>query len=634
MGTFQSISLQFDYLPLLVVVGLAWMIPMALSVLKIRKISSVIIEIFLGYFVAKHLLHSADPESIRILEFLSLTGFIFLMFLGGLEIDMDQVILSFPRRKLSVSRLMKNPLIVGILYFLITIILAVTGAKGLSRIVDIKNTWYFSLVMVTTSVGIILPVIKNRGEVKGSFGQLLIIIAAVADILSIILFTFTAYILKNGFKLEITYILFLFGFFYLLYVLGNRLKGLNFLKKITFQLSHAASQLSVRGTIFLLLLFVVVSQYISHEVILLGAFLSGILLSLFLHKGRSLLMIKLDSMGYGFFIPVFFIMVGVKFDPSALKEFELSLIPFLIILLVMLFLIKIIPASLFVKQYGLRKALSGGFLLSSRLSLIIAASAIGLELGVISPGINASFIIMAVATCFLGPLLYNLINRNDRQAGDRTVIVGGSSKGVLLARRLNVHGKSSVIVEIDKQRYDDICSKGLNACLADGLDPNSYRNLRLLDTNYVVVEAGSGDLNVRICEMLKKDFNHERIISMANRNAVEQQLKKLEVEAIDVRRVMATTIENLILRPATYHALVETFENFNIEEIRIINPDIDGRKVKEIAFHRDAILIMVKRGNNFYIPHGETYLKNGDILHILGTDSALENTREKLGINN
>ena len=116
--------------------------------------------------------------------------------------------------------------------------------------IDIKNNWYFALIMVTTSVGIILPVIKTRGESNGAFGQMMIITAAVADILSIILFTFTAYILKNGFRLEITFILFLFAFFYLLYRLGNRFRNLSALKKITFQLSHAASQLSIRGTIF------------------------------------------------------------------------------------------------------------------------------------------------------------------------------------------------------------------------------------------------------------------------------------------------------------------------------------------------------------------------------------------------
>jgi Trk K+ transport system NAD-binding subunit len=382
---------------------------------------------------------------------------------------------------------------------------------------------------------------------------------------------------------------------------------------------------------FLILIFIVISQYISPEVILLGAFLSGILLSLFLHKERSLLLVKLDGMGYGFFIPVFFIMVGVKFDPSALKEFQMTLIPFLIVLLLLLFAIKVIPSALLIKQFGSRKAFSAGFLLSSRLSLIIAASAIGLELGVISPGINASFVIMAVATCFLGPVIYNIINIQGREPADRTIIVGGSSKGVLLARRLNVHGKASIIIEVDIQRYKDLNSKGLSVCNYDGMDPSTYVMLKMAPSNYVVVDTGSDELNILISAMLRKEFNHERIISMANGRVVEQQLKRLSVETIDMRRVMATTMETLIVRPTTYHALIESFENFSVEEITIIKPGIDGHKVREIPFHKDAILIMVKRGNNMFIPHGETYLKTGDTLNIFGTGSALENTRELVG---
>ena len=194
------------------------------------------------------------------------------MFLSGLEIDMDQVTGSFPRNRINYSRLSKNPLIIAVAYFCFTIILSYSGAIILSGIIIISNKWYFALIMVTTSVGIILPVIKTRGEAPGAFGQMMIITAAVADILSIILFTFTAYIIKNGFSIEITFILFLFAFFYLLYRFGNHFRNLSVLKKITFQLSHAASQLSIRGTMLLLLIFVVISEYISPEVILLGAF--------------------------------------------------------------------------------------------------------------------------------------------------------------------------------------------------------------------------------------------------------------------------------------------------------------------------------------------------------------------------
>jgi Trk K+ transport system NAD-binding subunit len=93
---------------------------------------------------------------------------------------------------------------------------------------------------------------------------------------------------------------------------------------------------------------------------------------------------------------------------------------------------------------------------------------------------------------------------------------------------------------------------------------------------------------------------------------------------------MASTIESLILRPATYHALIESFENFNLEEIPVTNPALDGRKVKDIAFHRDVILVMARSDDNVFIPHGETYLRTGNILYILGTETALAFTREYL----
>jgi Kef-type K+ transport system membrane component KefB/Trk K+ transport system NAD-binding subunit len=627
---FLNISLHFEFLPLLVVIGLAWIIPMAMSILRFKRIPSVIIEIFLGYFAGQFFLPNISSESLRILEFLGLTGFVFLMFLGGLEIDMDQIIYSFRGRKLSNYYFNRNPVIAAILFFILTIMLAYASSEILSLIVDLKNKWYFSLIMGTTSVGIVLPVLKNQGELTTKYGQMLIIFAAMTDILTIILFTLTAFVINNGFRIEITYILLLFLLFYFLYRLGNRLKNWPLLKKISFQLSHAASQLSIRGTIFLLLIFVVLSQYIGSEVILLGAFLSGILLSLFLHKGRSLLLIKLDGLGYGFFIPIFFIMVGVKFDLSALKEFKFTLLPFLFTLFFLLFVIKLIPSLLFTKRFGLRKSISGGFLLSSRLSLIIAASAIGLDLGIISPGINASFVIMAVTTCFLGPLLYNAIKPHEKYPPGITIIVGGSSKGVLLARRLNMHGKTSVIVENDENRYKDICAKGLKAFFSNGLDPVTYKHLGLTNSNYVFVDTGSMRMNISICEILRREFSHEKIISIANKLDIERELKRLDVETIDVTRVMATTIESLILRPATYHALIETFENFSLEEITITNPNLDGMKVKEIAFHRDIILIMARSGNNVFIPHGETYIKTGDVLYVLGTDTAMASTREYL----
>ena len=113
-------------------------------------------------------LHDALPisPSFHILEFLALSGFIFLMFLGGLEIDMDQIIASFPRRKLSYSRFVANPLLAGIAHFAIAIALSYGATLLLAHLINIPHAWYFSLIMGTTSVGIVLPVLQGRGELS------------------------------------------------------------------------------------------------------------------------------------------------------------------------------------------------------------------------------------------------------------------------------------------------------------------------------------------------------------------------------------------------------------------------------------------------------------------------------------
>jgi len=75
---------------------------------------------------------------------------------------------------------------------------------------------------------------------------------------------------------------------------------------------------------------------------------------------------------------------------------------------------------------------------------------------------------------------------------------------------------------------------------------------------------------------------------------------------------------------------VESFENFSVEEILITNKNIDGLQLNQILFNKDAILIMIKRENSFFIPHGDTYFRTGDILLVFGTQTAFEDTRYKV----
>ncbi len=628
--TLLSASAHYDYLPILIIAGIAWATPLLLSLARMKKIPSVLVEIILGFIIARFFVSGIGPEDMRILDFLAQVGLIFLMFLSGLEIDVDSIIASLPRRKITMAGFLRNPLLVGLLYFGVALLLAYASAVGLDLIVDIPHVWYFALIMVATSLGIVMPVLKERGDSHTRYGQMIIIAASISDFFGIVLFTFTAFIIKSGFRIELLFIIAIFILFYISYQIGQWASRIRFVKRLIYQLSHAAAQIQVRGSIVLILIFVVIAQYIGEEVVYLGAFLSGLVLSSLLHRERSVIQIKLDGMGFGFFIPFFFIMVGVQFDPESLMGLDASRIWFLVALLLSLYALNVLPALLWRPLFKTRKALAAGFLMSSRLSLVIVASAIGMSLGVITPEINASFILLAVVTCFLSPYLFNLIATNKVPEVGKTIIVGGSSTGVLLARRMKLHGKQTLILEKNEQRYQDIKSKGLEVVQGEGNDPEIYREIGMTANDYVVVETGNVETNIEISSLLRSHLQHERVITRGSTGKVKDSLEKLGIQTVDVIAVLATTIENLILRPTTYHALVESFENFSVEEIQVTGSKVDGSQVKEIPFHKDAILMMVKRGNSFYIPHGETYIRTGDVLHVFGTYSAFEDTRSKV----
>lgn len=625
-----SISFDFNFLPLLIVMAIAWLIPMVMSFFKIDKIPTVVVEIVAGYVIGQLFAPQFEGASFQNLEFLALAGFLFLMFQSGLEIDSKKLWSTLPRKKMNLSRFLSNPLLVGATIFLITLLLSYLSSWALSTYMSINNVWYFSLIMVTTSVGIIVPVLKNRGEINSRFGQMVVIAAAVADILSILLFTFTAFIIKHGFQVKVILIILPFIVFYVFYRGGRKLNRIQLFRRLNYELAHATSQIKVRGTFLLILFFLVVAQYLGNEITLLGAFLAGLLLAFFIPKTRSLLLLQLDGMSYGFFIPIFFIMVGIKFDPATLNEFHHSYIYILLLLLLILFLVKIIPAMLWSRLFGFRKALSGGVLIASRLSLIIAASQIGLDHGIITPGMNASVIIMAVITCLFSPVLYNFIHPSHYIEGEKTVIVGGSDVGVLLAQRLQMHGKTAVIIENSLQRYRDLKAEGLNVILGNGGNMTLYKEIALKPNDFVVVLTHEDNQNYKISARLKRELGHEKIITNVQSKQIEQKLAHMEISSLDNIRIMATTIENFIIRPTTYHALVETFENFVIEEIRITNQLINGMLIKHFPVPGESYLMLLKRGDYMYIPKGDSDLQTGDIVTVFGTESALKRIREQL----
>jgi len=166
--------------------------------------------------------------------------------------------------------------------------------------------------------------------------------------------------------------------------------------------------MGVRAAFALLLVFVALSEIADIKAIaILGAFLAGVMLSL-LFRGGTVLEQKLFGIGYGFLIPIFFISVGMQFDLGALARGGIYLVP---MLLLIAFVVKIVPSLLFLIRHSLKDSISAGVLLSSRLSLIIAMAAVGLELGLVDTAMESAIIVLALITSISCPTIFKKMHQ-------------------------------------------------------------------------------------------------------------------------------------------------------------------------------------------------------------------------------
>jgi len=368
------------YFPLFAIVVFAFLIP----ILSDRiGVPAVVGEIICGIIIGRSVLglFTGEEEGIA---FLASFGFIFLMFLAGLEIDFSQV-------EVQGAKLF----MFGTLVFLLTL------AISMSLMHQLGYGFYMALVLSTSSVGVIVPAIREQGLLKSEFGQRIIISAFVADFTTMLLLTVHTLYHEEGISWEMFLMLLVFILFFAVYYFG-KLAIWRYPERLSkwFKSGHP-SEIGVRASFALLLVFVVLSDVVGVEAIL-GAFLAGVILSLLFHGG-TVLEQKLYGIGYGFLIPIFFINVGMQFDLWALTRGWIYLVP---MLLVIAFVVKIVPSLFFIAKYSLKDSISAGVLLSSRLSLIIAMAAVGLELGFIDTAMASAIILLAIITSIICPTIF------------------------------------------------------------------------------------------------------------------------------------------------------------------------------------------------------------------------------------
>jgi Kef-type K+ transport system membrane component KefB len=365
-----------SFTDLLLVVAVAFAAPFLLGLFPRLRLPSVVAEIVAGIVIGPSVLGIVEVD--QVIEVLALIGLGFVLFLAGLEIE-------FEKLRGQVLRLTA-------LGFVVSFGIAVVVALGLSAGGLVETPLLVAIILCATALGVIVPVLKDAGEISSPFGQLIVAAASIADFGAIILLTLFfsgeggvgSTLLLLGALAALAVVVFLT-------VLGAE-RSMR-IKRDLLRLQDTTAQIRIRAAVVLFVGFAAVAEELGFEVIL-GTFIAGAIIALL---DRDEVMThpdfrgKLEAMGFGFFIPVFFVTSGVRFDLDALVA-EASNIAMVPVFLVALLVVRGLPALLYRRVLDARRTAVAGILQATSLPFIVAATAIGMELGLIDAGESAALI--------------------------------------------------------------------------------------------------------------------------------------------------------------------------------------------------------------------------------------------------
>ena len=630
---------EAGFAPLLIVIALAFIVPLLLVRFKRLRLPIVVGEILAGIVIGRSGFGWVTHEE-PLLTLLAEFGFVFLMFLAGTEIDFANLNVertgSLSDRAARTERattgayglLRPGPFSIGLLSFLLTLALSTVVGLVLMRLGLVRNPWMMALIMSTTSLGVVMPVLKEQGLTRGRFGQTILIAALIADFATMLLITIVVATVSHGLRLDILLISVLFVVFFILYRLGI-MDSVQAVRRRLDDLSHATARLKIRGAFTVMLLFVVLAETLGAEIIL-GAFIAGAMLSLISTREDMEAMHQLEAVGFGFFIPIFFIMVGANFNLGVLisSPGALLILPFLVIAA---FLVKMLPALFFRLQFTWRETFSAGFLLSSRLSLIVAASAIGLQLGIISESINAMIILVAVVTVTAAPLIFNrIVPRASAAVTHPIVVFGGDRVGVQVAEQLLGHHEHVLIVDADPNQVASArqrTSDGIDVIQA-GIDDNDpVLGERLDQTPAVVVTSADTDLNLHICRAARTRFGVNHIVTLVSDSSRLAEFENINVTVFNPALDQAALLSLLARNPDIYELLTRTDDNKEVGEVAVYEPIFYDKALREIDLPGDVLILSIRRSGEFIVPRGHTLLEQGDHLTLVGGFEHLQEAR-------
>jgi Kef-type K+ transport system membrane component KefB len=381
----------------LVVAAIAVGAPLVIGLVPWLPLPSVALEIVGGIVVGPSVLGWVEVDDP--IEIFALFGLAFLLLLAGLEIDFDALR----------GRLLRTAL-VG---FAVSFAIALAAGFALGAADVVKSPLLLAIALASTSLGVVISVLKDAGEISSRFGQLTIAGASVADVLTTVLLSLFFSRESSGLGAKLVL---LTAFALLVAAVGIAVVGSQRSMRLTdalVRLQDTSAQIRVRATFLLLVLFVVLAAKFGLEAIL-GAFMAGAVIKL-VDRDEAMThpryRAKLDAVGYGVFIPFFFVASGIRFDGHALFS-SASTVARVPLFLALLLAARGLAAATYRGLLDSRRTVAAGLLQATSLGFLVVTSSLGVELDLLSEANAAALVAAGLLSVLLFPLIALGLLRN------------------------------------------------------------------------------------------------------------------------------------------------------------------------------------------------------------------------------
>jgi Kef-type K+ transport system membrane component KefB len=380
------LAVQFGGLLALAVA--AFVAPLLARLMPRRLVPPVVVEVLAGVALGPQglgLVHATGGVYV-----LYLLGFGFLLFLAGQEV--------------AVGRFREPTFKITAASFVASLVLAFPLAFGLSQIASGADVRLLALAMTASSVGVIVPVLSDAHEIDSEFGQLTIMAGSVGEFGALLLLTVLFSAQPEPTWAQAAYVVAL-GVAAVIGAVGlRRLWRSPWLRRELLATDQSTSQLRVRGAFVILLAFTGLAHEFGVDA-LLGAFVGGVVLNVADTDDRSNreeFRGKLHAIGYGFLVPVFFIVTGVHFDVRSLFA-SVSAVALLPALVACIMLARVAPAWLYRRTIGNKPAVAAGLLQATTLTFPVVVAEVGRSLHLLSAATAAALVAAALVSVLLFP---------------------------------------------------------------------------------------------------------------------------------------------------------------------------------------------------------------------------------------